>query len=111
MADLDTFGIQSISTALVRQFRRRTTLQTGDVVLTSVGAFNHACAYNEEHFFEAEGNGDLPADFAIASAGPTISGLSGGISIVDSASERQRTGQPNDWSASGEYAPDAALDD
>ncbi len=111
MADLDTFGIQSVSTALVRQFRRRTTTQQGDVVLTSVGVFNHACTYNRENFFEAEGSGDLPADFAIASAGPTISGLTGGISIVDSVSERQRTGQANDWTAGGEYAEDAALDE
>jgi hypothetical protein len=111
MPALDTFGIQSISTALTRQFRLRKTVQTGDVVLTSVGAFNHLCAYNEEYMFDGEGSGDLPADFALAGAGPTISGLSGGITVIDSTGERQRTGQPNDWTASGEHAPDAALDD
>jgi len=109
MPTIDAFGIQSVTTALVRQIRIRRTLQTGDVVLTTVGAFHHACAYNEETMFEAEGSGDLPNDFALASAGPTITGLTGGISIVDSVSERQRTGNPNDWSASGEHAPDAAL--
>ena len=110
MATIDAFGIQSISTALTRQFRLRKTVQTSDVVMTSVGAFHHGCAYQEEYMFEGEGSGDLPSDFALASVGPTISGLSGGITIVDSTGERQRTGQPNDWTASGEHAPDAALD-
>jgi hypothetical protein len=110
MATIDAFGIQSINTALTRQFRLRKSVQTGDPVLTNVGAFHHQCAFNEEFMFEAEGSGDLPADFALASAGPTISGLSGGITIVDSVDERQTVGNPNEWSASGEHAPDAGLD-
>lgn len=111
MATIDAFGIQSISTALVSQFRLRKTVQTGDVVLTSVGAFHHGCAYNEEFMFDGEGSGDLPSDFALASAGPTISGLTGGITVIASANESQSTGSPNSWTAGGEHAPDAALDE
>jgi hypothetical protein len=107
MADLDDFGIVSIDTALTSQFKLTRSLSQGDVVLTEAGLFHHACAFNEEVMFEAEGYGDLPSDFGLASAGPTVSGLSGGVSLVDTAGQSQRTGNPNEWSASGEHAPDA----
>lgn len=106
MAALDDFGIVSIDTALTRQFKLTRSLSLGDVVLTEAGLFNHACAYNEEVMFEAEGSGDLPSDFGLAGAGPTVSGLSGGVSLVDSTGESQTTGNPNEWTASGEHAPD-----
>ena len=106
MADLDDFGIVSISTALTRQFKLTQSLSQGDVVLTEVGLFHHACAYNEEVMFEAEGYGDLPNDFGLAGAGPTVAGLSGGVSLIDSAGKSQRTGNPNEWTAGGEHAPD-----
>lgn len=104
MADLDDFGVSSIDTALTRQFKLTHSLTKGDVVLTEVGLFHHACAYNEEVMFEGEGFGDLPADFGLAGAGPTITGLSGGVSLVDSIGRAMRTGNPNEWSGSGEHA-------
>lgn len=107
MATIDSFSIVSIATALTTQFKLRHQLTEGDVVLDEDGVFAHACAYNEEVFFEAEGAGDLPADFGLASGGPTIVGVSGGVSLIDSGDERQRSGQPNEWSASGEHAPSA----
>lgn len=107
MATIDSFGIVSIDTALTRQFKLRYQLTKGDVVLDEDGEFAHACAYNEEVFFEAEGSGDLPADFGLAGGGPTIVGISGGVSLVDTTDERQRSGQPNEWSASGEHAASA----
>lgn len=110
MADLDTFAIQSIDTALTKTFTLRKTIQVGDVVLDEVGKFEHACGFQEEYMFEADGCGDIPADFALAGVGPTIAGLSGGITVVDGTGERQRVGAPNEWTASGEHAPDAALD-
>lgn len=103
---LDDYGITSIDTALTRSFKVRRQLSEGEVVVDEVGAFEHACAYNEEVMFEATGFGDLPADFALAGTGPTISGLSGGVSLVKNTGLRQRTGQPNEWTADGEHAPD-----
>ena len=76
-------------------------------MLTEDGLFHHGCTYNEEYFFDGEGAGDLPVDFAVASAGPAIAGLAGGVSIVDRAGKRQRVGQSNEWSGSGEHAPNA----
>ena len=107
MAALDDFGIDSISTALTAEFKVVRSLSEGDVVLTEVGLFSHACAYNEEVMFEGNGYGTLPADFALAGAGPTVTGLTGGVSVIDGTNLRQRTGQPNEWSATGEHAPDA----
>lgn len=108
MASLSDFGIASIDTALTRRFKLRHQLQTGEVVLDEVGAFHHQCAYNEEVMFEAEGAGDLPSDFALAGGGPTIAGVTGGVTLVDSTGRRQRTGQANEWSAGGEHAAGAS---
>lgn len=105
MADLDDFGIASISTALVSKFTTKNSLQETDVVLTTVGAFSTAFAYNEEWMFDAEGAGDLPADFALAGVGPTVAGLTGGIQLIDKAGESQSVGSANGWTASGEHAP------
>lgn len=107
MADLDDFGIASISTALTSQFTLRNTLQESEVILDEDGLFHHACAYGEEWMFEAEGAGDIPADFALAGSGMTIVGVTGGVTVVDSSGERQQTGQANRWTGSGEIAPDA----
>jgi hypothetical protein len=107
MADLDDFGIASISTALVSKFTTKNTLQETEPVLTSVGAFSTGFAYGEEWMFDSEGAGDLPADFALAGVGPTVSGLTGGVQLIDKAGESQSVGSANGWTASGEHAPDA----
>lgn len=107
MADLDSFGIVSISTALTKKFTVKNSLQETPVVLTSAGAFSTAFAFGEEFMFDAEGAGDIPADFALAGAGPTIAGLTGGVSLIDKAGESQSVGNANGWTASGEHAPAA----
>lgn len=107
MAALDDFGIDSIDTALTSEFKVIRSLSESDVVTTEAGLFSHACAYNEEVMFEASGYGSLPTDFALAGVGPTVSGLTGGVSLIDSTSLRQRVGQPDEWSATGEHAADA----
>lgn len=107
MADLDSFGIVSIDTALTRKFSVKNSLQETPVVLTSEGAFSHAFGFGEEWMFDAEGAGDLPADFALAGVGPTVAGLTGGVSLIDKAGESQSVGNANGWTASGEHAPSA----
>jgi hypothetical protein len=107
MADLDDFGIVSITTALTSQFNLKNTLQETPPVLTEDGEFSNAWAFKEEYMFEAQGAGDLPADFALAGAGPTIAGLTGGVTLIDKAGEAQKVGEANGWTAGGEHAPAA----
>jgi len=107
MPSLDDFGIVSIDTAFTRQFALRNTLQETPVVLDETGEFAHAFAFKEEYMFDAEGAGDLPADFALASTGPAIAGLTGGVSVIDKAGEGQKVGDAAGWKASGEHAPAA----
>ncbi|MEO0415008.1 MAG: hypothetical protein AAF226_08665 [Verrucomicrobiota bacterium] len=108
MAALDDFGIVSISTALTKKFSLRHQLEESEVVLTEAGEFHHACTHDCHYTFDADGAGDFPVDFGIATAGPTIAGLAGGVTIVDQTGERQKSGEPNEWSASGEHAPMAS---
>lgn len=108
MADLTSFGIVSVSTALTRRFTLRKEVEEGNVALTAGGEFSHACTYGPKYMFDVEGNGDLQADFALAGSGPTIAGLTGGVTLVESTGKSQRMGNPNEWSASGEHAPDAS---
>lgn len=107
MADLDDFGIVSIDTAFTSQFTLKNTLQETPPVLTEGGEFSAAWAFKEEYMFDAQGAGDLPADFALAGAGPTIAGLTGGVTLIDKAGEGQKVGEANGWTASGEHAPSA----
>lgn len=107
MADLTDFGIVSIDTSLTRQFRLQKQLQETDAVLESDGSFETAFGYGAEYLFEAEGAGDLPADFALAGVGPEIDGLTGGVQVIDRTGESQSVGSANGWTAGGEYAPDA----
>lgn len=107
MAALDDFGIVSIDTALTAQFNLKNTLQETPPVLDEGGEFSNAWAFKEEYMFEAQGAGDLPADFALAGAGPTIAGLTGGVTLIDKAGEGQKVGEANGWTAGGEHAPQA----
>lgn len=107
MAGLSDFGITSIDTSFTRQFKLTKTIQETDAVLDYDGTFATAYGYNEEIVFEAEGAGDAPADFALGGAGPTIAGLTGGVTVIDRVGESQSVGSANGWSASGEHAPDA----
>lgn len=107
MADLDDFGIVSIETALTSKFTLKNKLQGTPAVLTEGGEFAHKFAWGEEYMFDAEGAGDLPADFALAGAGPTIAGLTGGVTLIDQAGEGQKLGDANGWTGSGEHAPQA----
>lgn len=107
MADLDDFGIVSIDTAFTSQFKLQNTLQETPPVLSEAGEFTNAWAFKEEYMFDAQGAGDLPADFALAGAGPTIAGLTGGVTLIDKAGESQKVGEANGWTATGEHAPDA----
>lgn len=106
MPSLSDFGIVSIATALTRRFKLRKEVTMAEPALTSAGLFSKAGTYGGDYVFEAEGNGDLPADFAVAGAGANITGLSGGTTLVLSAGEKQGVGRHNEWSASGEHAPD-----
>jgi|GEM_PF-2667890 len=108
MATLDSFGIASIDTALTQKFTMTNSVQTGDVVLDEAGLFEHKCAYGEEWMFNVDFSGDLPTDFALASSGPTIVGLTGGVTLIDKVSRSQSSGSANSGSASGEHAPNAA---
>lgn len=105
MAALSDFGIVSINTALTKKLTIRHQLEEADVVMTEAGEFHHACTHDCHYTFDAEGSGDFPVDFDIATAGPTIAGLSGGVQIVDKIQMSQKAGSPNEWSASGELAP------
>lgn len=104
---LSDFGIVSISTALTRNFKKRKTVEVPDPVLNEDGEFHQNATYGADFAFEADGSGDLPADFALAGDGPTIAGLSGGATVVLRIGESQAIGRHNDWSASGEHAPSA----
>lgn len=105
---LSDFGVVSISTALTRDFKLRKQVEVPEPVLTSVGAFHRNETYGVDYTFEANGAGDLPADFALADDGPAISGLSGGVSVVLRVGEGQALGRHNGWTASGEHAPGAS---
>ncbi len=107
MADLDDFGIVSIDTAFTRQFSLRNSVQATPVVLDETGEFAHGFTFKEEWMFDAEGAGDLPADFALAGVGPTIAGLTGGVTLIDKAGESQKVGEAAGWKGSGEHAPAA----
>jgi hypothetical protein len=108
MPALSDFGIVSIATALTKNFKLRKTVEIADPVLSIEGEFVQNATYGPDYTFEADGSGDLPADFALADTGPTITGLSGGISLVLAASESQAVGRHNEWRASGEHAPAAS---
>lgn len=108
MPSLSDFGIVSVDTALVKNFKLRKSVEMPEPVLTSAGLFNKAGTYGGDFVFEADGSGDLPADFDLAGGGPSgnISGLSGGTTVVLNVGERQGIGRHNEWSANGEHAPD-----
>lgn len=108
MADLTDFGIVSIDTALTKQFRRKRSAQVSGPVLTSGGGFHAARAYGIEDEIQASGDGDLPADFALGGAGPTIAGLTGGVTLVEQVDERQNNEGYNEWESRASHAPSAA---
>lgn len=108
MPEIDDFGVVSINTALTRRFKLRAQVAVPAPVLTSVGAFSQNATYGKDFEFDADGAGDLPADFALAGDGPTIAGITGGVTVVFKTAEKQALGQHNDWSAGGEHAPSAA---
>lgn len=107
MADLDDFGIVSITTAFTSEFKLANSVQTTPAVLTEAGLFSSRWAFGEEYMFEAKGAGDLPADFALAGVGPAIAGLTGGVTVIEKAGEGQKVGESNGWTGSGEHAPQA----
>src|SRR5690606_1046796 len=102
-----TFGITSIATALVEQFRKRKKLSTTAPVGKSQGAFNSAFAYGEEWEFSVTGRGALPADVPIAGAGPAVAGWTGGVTLIESTDEGETSEEEPTWEASGSHAPDA----
>ena len=105
---LEDYGITSVSTALVSKLTRRKKVEPGTPVLTSEGAFHTNVAKNPIFEIEAEGFGDLPGDFALGSGGPTVVGISGGITIIEEAEESQAAlGDPNKWTAKAVNAPSA----
>ncbi|HRQ87680.1 MAG TPA: hypothetical protein PLA50_02715 [Bacteroidia bacterium] len=105
---LEDYGIVSISTALVTKFTKRKKVEPGTPVLTSIGAFVQNIAKKLMWEISAEGVGDLPADFTVAGDGPSVSGISGGVTIVEEAEESQTSdGEPSKWSAKAVTAPSA----
>lgn len=103
-----TFGITSIATALVEQFRKRKKVSTTAPVGESQGNFHSAFAYGVEWEFSARGRGDLPADFPIGGSGPAIVGFTGGVTLIESTDEGQTSEDEPTWEASGTHAPLAA---
>lgn len=102
-----TFGITSIATALVEQFRKRKRLKTTTPVQKSQGGFHSAHAYGEEWEFDVKGRGAFPADFALGGSGPTVVGFTGGVTLVESTDEAQTSEDEPTWEASGTHAPNA----
>lgn len=106
MASLSDFGIASISTALTKRFKLRKMVEVPEPVLDEAGLFEQNATYGVEFGIEAEGSGDLPADFAVATDGPTtIAGISGGTTVINQVGESQAIGRHNEWTASGQNAP------
>ncbi len=108
---LEVFGIGAIETAEVEEFRLAKELGVvGSPVLDSDGTFLRNNAAGVQWPFTVRGKGDLPADFVEGSAGPTIDGLTGGVTLVEEAEENQNMGEESSWSASGLHAPNATAD-
>lgn len=103
-----TFGITSIATALVEQFRKRKKLSTTTPVGESQGNFHSSFAYGEEWEFSARGRLALPADFPISGSGPSIVGFTGGVTLIENTDEGQTSEDEPTWEASGSHAPLAA---
>lgn len=108
MPSLTDFGIVSIATALTKRFKLRVMTEVPEPVLDEGGEFNTNSTYGVDYEFEADGSGDLPADFALADTGPTIAGITGGVTVVLRAGESQALGRHNEWNGSGEHAPSAS---
>ncbi|MFK5920913.1 MAG: hypothetical protein QM496_01935 [Verrucomicrobiota bacterium] len=108
MPAITSFGIVSIGTALTEEFRLKKSVDVSTPTLTSVGGFHAATAYGEIYEFSASGKGDVPADFALGGGGPTIAGLTGGVTLIESTDEDQSNTGRNGWSASGTHAAGAA---
>lgn len=105
---LADYGIVSITTALVTKLSKRKKVEAGTPVLTSGGAFHANRAKKLMFEISAEGVGDLPADFDIATEGPAVSGITGGVTIIEEVEESQTSdGEPNKWTAKGVNAPSA----
>lgn len=103
---LSDYGIVSIDTPFTMKFSKRKKVEPGTPVLTHLGAFSTNVAKKLHWLFNAEGSGDPPADFALAGAGPTVDGITGGKTIVETVEESQTNdGEPNKWSASAVHAP------
>lgn len=105
---LGDFAIASIATARTTQVRLRKMVEVGTPVLDEDGEVIENVTYGELYEFTVEGSGDLPADGAIGGAGPAISYVTGGISLVESTDETQEIGQSSSWTFSGVNAPLAA---
>lgn len=103
---ISDYGIVSIETALTTKFSKRKKVEPGTPVLSNGGTFVTNVAKGLSWDISAEGAGDLPADFTVGGAGPTIDGLSGGSTIIEEADETQTNdGEPNRWTAKGVHAP------
>lgn len=105
---LADYGIVSTTVASTAKLSKRKKVEAGTPHLSLVGAFVGNVAKKLLWMISAEGTGDLPADFAVAEVGPAITGITGGITLMESSEETQTNdGEPNKWTASGVNAPSA----
>ncbi len=104
---LSDYGIVSIDTPSTAKYTKRKKVEPGTPHLNLVGQFVGNVAKKLHWLINAEGTGELPADFAAGGAGPADEGLTG-KTIIETAEETQTNdGEPSKWTASGVNAPGA----
>lgn len=109
-ATLADFGIQAVSTALVEQVRKRKSVTVVGPVLTSAGGFHAAEKIDPMWEFTISGKGDFPTGIAIGEdASPTITDISGGITLIEDTRYSEFDQDYNSWEFSGSNAPGASV--
>lgn len=105
---LADYGIVSITVPTTAKFSKRKKVEAGTPHLNLDGTFAGNVAKKLLWLVNAEGTGDLPADFTIGGTPPTVTGFTGGVLLFENTEETQTNdGEPNKWTASGTYAPSA----
>jgi hypothetical protein len=105
---LADYGIVSTTVASTSKLSKRKKVEAGTPHLSLEGEFVGNVAKKLLWNISAEGTGDLPADFAAGAVGPAITGITGGVTLIETSEETQTNdGEPNKWTASGVNAPSA----
>lgn len=77
-------------------------------LIDKVGAAVQQFGINRKQPFAVRGRGDLPDTIALGVSGVTISGITGGVTLVSDITEGDDDGQVNSWSVNGANYPDAS---